>query len=142
MLFNSFTPLGGTRLQDCWYVYFNIYNFCRVLNIVQEEGSIPEFRKIASSLKIFFRNSLEKSARSPVDLVAYQHIIWILDADISQQTGLELSSLVHSMWLSFYSRSWKNTYNIASKIARLDHLDPNNRVCSIVRFKGETLTTI
>jgi hypothetical protein len=56
-------------------------------------------------------------------LVAYQHWAWILDADISQKTGIDLGSLVHSMWLAFYNRTWKNSFNIAGKLSKIKTLD-------------------
>jgi hypothetical protein len=75
-------------------------------------------------LNSFLDKALTKSSRSPLDLVAYQHLIWILDAEeASEKTGQELSALVHSMWLAFYTRSWKNTYNPSGKLSRVGTLE-------------------
>lgn len=78
-------------------------------------------QQILPELKSYVAMSLDRSSRTAVDLVPYQHLIWILEAEAPQNIGNELSSLVHAMWFSFYTRSWKNTFNIAGKLARIDN---------------------
>ena len=76
-------------------------------------------RKMLEEVKSFVAASLDRSSRTAVDLVPYQHLIWIFEAEASPNIGFELSSLVHAMWFAFYTRCWKNTFNIAGKLGRI-----------------------
>jgi hypothetical protein len=79
-------------------------------------------RSMLQELKSFVALSLDRSSRTPVDLVPYQHLIWIFEGDASN-VGSELPSLVYAMWFAFYTRNWQNTYNIAGKLSRIGYVE-------------------
>eukprot|EP00026_Physarum_polycephalum_P000014 Phypoly_transcript_00014.p1 GENE.Phypoly_transcript_00014~~Phypoly_transcript_00014.p1 ORF type:complete len:3744 (+),score=763.97 Phypoly_transcript_00014:755-11233(+) len=89
---------------------------------VLSDTATTTMREMLQDLKSFITMSLNRSSRTPVDLVPYQHLTWIFEGDASR-AGAELPSLVHAMWFVFYTRCWKNTFNIAGKLAHIPNVE-------------------
>jgi hypothetical protein len=68
-------------------------------------------KALIPEIEDFIEFCLKKTSRSPQDLVSYQHLLWVAESPNSEKTGIELASVIHSLWMSYHRRLWNNSYD-------------------------------